>query len=793
MSDLYLLHYNNMYNRIVKRFDTLSQYQSYQIGNAITGVNFNPNDGVDATHVINWNNDVPDYLLVVDGSSIISRWYVVESTRLRNGQFRMQLKRDVIADHFTEVQKSTCFVEKGYLQQGNPLIFNNENMGFNQIKKAEYLLKNNLETPWLVLYLARYNNEGEYNTFSGEFNNVAYSNVDYTLSSLEDYIYYRWRNRIIWPSDEYPYQYLPYNTGIEFSIRFVNTAQYETGYSTLYFGENGYRIVYYDDSIDHRTNYPTLNGNPRFSNSAVNDEWKWLLELYHALDATQDGLPVNTITGLGTEEGYNTLINEARKIIQINGGTQYRITLTSGPINWHSTTLAYSITKGTNLYQEIIDSMIIAANMSFDQTSGDATARINMPYSGYSSREIVFNSVDEQNFVYNFNYSSGSVTSDAVYEILAAPLYDIEFTIGSETFEHSGDIALQWFQDIINKYYSAGFAYDLQIVPYCPVDSTNITNYEITYAAQQQPIADINRSVGIKLPSASFSEQLNIDIEYNANKKISNETEVFRIVSPNGVGEYEFSPSKNNGFSAFEVDCTLIPFNPYIKINPVFSGMYGADYNDYRGLICGGDFSLPILNNEWETYQLSNKYYQDIFQRKIETQEYNNKWQLASGIAGATVGALGGAAAGGMATGNPIGAIAGGVLSAAGGALDVVAQQSIFRENINLQKDLFGYELGTVKARSETLTRTTAYNINNKYFPYVEYYTCTDEELEALENKIKYNGMTVGVIGIIEDYLNPLETSYFQGQLIEIDITEDSHMVREIARVLAEGIRFYVD
>ena len=49
--------------------------------------------------------------------------------------------------------------------------------------------------------------------------------------------------------------------------------------------------------------------------------------------------------------------------------------------------------------------------------------------------------------------------------------------------------------------------------------------------------------------------------------------------------------------------------------------------------------------------------------------------------------------------------------------------------------------------------------------------------------------MSVGVVGVIDDYLNPSATTYIQGDLIEIDITDDYHMAREIANVLKGGIR----
>lgn len=271
------------------------------------------------------------------------------------------------------------------------------------------------------------------------------------------------------------------------------------------------------------------------------------------------------------------------------------------------------------------------------------------------------------------------------------------------------------------------------------------------------------------------------------------------MVSPNGVGEYEWSPAKNGGtINQFEVDCTLIPFNPYIKINPKFNKtfLYGDDWDDYRGLICSGEFSLPIVNDDWTNYQLNNKYYQAIFDRNIEHQEFNNKYQLASDIVGAATGAAGGATTGAAmgsvvpGIGTAIGAAVGGLAGAAGGIADVVINDKLRKESIQYQKDQFGFELGTIKARSQSLTRSTSFNANNKYFPYVEYYTCTETEEKALKNKFKYNGMTIGVIGKLNDYINPDEDfTYVQGTVIEIDLPGDYHIASKVDEELRGGFR----
>lgn len=84
------------------------------------------------------------------------RWFVLESERTRNGQYRIALKRDVLADHLTQILNAPCFVEKGNIKDINdPLLYNNESMTYNQIKKEEYELKDNSGTAWIVGYMAK--------------------------------------------------------------------------------------------------------------------------------------------------------------------------------------------------------------------------------------------------------------------------------------------------------------------------------------------------------------------------------------------------------------------------------------------------------------------------------------------------------------------------------------------------------------------------------------------------------------------------------------------------------------
>ena len=168
MNVLLLRGFNNYFNRIVKKYSTLNDYRTKASSYIdLSNINFNPNDGVGTVLVLggptqqenslpfDWENiGTPDYLICYENNDIVSRWFVLESERTRKGQYRIALKRDVIADNLSHILEAPCFIEKGVISDStNPLLFNKESMTFNQIKRNETLLKDETESAWIVGYL----------------------------------------------------------------------------------------------------------------------------------------------------------------------------------------------------------------------------------------------------------------------------------------------------------------------------------------------------------------------------------------------------------------------------------------------------------------------------------------------------------------------------------------------------------------------------------------------------------------------------------------------------------------
>lgn len=166
---VYCLRYNNYYNRDIKKFDTLSQYED---ANCIVEeatqylCNFKENDGVSTEQTINIvrNIDTIDsdyslncnYVLVTsDTNKIISRWFVIDIVKVRDLQFSLQLRRDLIADNYDAVVWSPCMIDKGIIKDAtSPLIYKPEpDVQVNEIKQSQTPLYDYTGTSWICMYM----------------------------------------------------------------------------------------------------------------------------------------------------------------------------------------------------------------------------------------------------------------------------------------------------------------------------------------------------------------------------------------------------------------------------------------------------------------------------------------------------------------------------------------------------------------------------------------------------------------------------------------------------------------
>ena len=183
-----------------------------------------------------------------------------------------------------------------------------------------------------------------------------------------------------------------------------------------------------------------------------------------------------------------------------------------------------------------------------------------------------------------------------------------------------------------------------------------------------------------------------------------------------------------------------------------------------------------------------------MFDRQIKNMDVQNDVNRQGALAQAIVAPITGAAAGatvGAKVGGGYGAAAGAAIGAIGGGvtagIDYANTIKMMEENRQYAIDMYGYNLQNIQAIPTSLTKTSALTYNTRVWPFVEYYTCTEKEREALKDKIKYNGMTIMKIGKLTDYTLG-NGNFFKGQLIRLDLKVDSHMAYEIYNELVKGV-----
>lgn len=204
-------------------------------------------------------------------------------------------------------------------------------------------------------------------------------------------------------------------------------------------------------------------------------------------------------------------------------------------------------------------------------------------------------------------------------------------------------------------------------------------------------------------------------------------------------------------------------------------------------------FLIRRANDAWDSYLIQNKNFQNIFDRQIQSMDFSNSMAQQEGLFGLGVGAIqggiSGAVAGGM-IGGPWGAVAGAAVGltagVVGGAIDYDHLIKKQEEARDFRIDMYNMQLGNIKALPISISRTDALTANNKLFPFVEVYECTEEEKQAYLSKLEFDGMTIGKI---DDLGNWYDLGYIKAQLIRCEnISDDYHMLNEIGVELNKGV-----
>lgn len=784
MSAIYCISYNNYFNRTVKREESLAAYlgaNNENVRYTEANFNFNPNDGANAVITVgrsaNPANSYGDYLLVVENGEIVSRWFILDEERLRGKQYKLNLRRDIVVDYYEQVLTSTAFIEKGLPNEDSALIFNSEGIPLNQIKKGETQLIDDSRMAWICGFVDR---EIAAKTIS--INSIVVA--DYEMSS------YRFKD------------YFTKDANFEIIIDgyvYVTNTQYSSSPTTFKF------------VLDQYANQTNLGNSTSKGDYKYTDEYG---KLKSYIQENGQKLALNIATkhslydGISSDSNYYSLLYEDGKIVR-DGTDFYKI---GTKIETHERT--YRITEdkdGTYLLTYLTNFMKNFRGYK----SGTPYFEI---YIKYESLRLTKTPVVEGE--YSIDYPGKTekiINKNAPFDLFCIPFSDdMKIKVGNLEFQANKEFAMSIGSEIARNLGAA--CYDVQLLPFCPMtgftieDNGKTFNINSTDTKRRTFVKNANKdNVYVLFWSAASSGTKNIfksdQTPYAtvSNKKIENECDFYRLVSPNYNGQFEFSAAKNGGIRYFNVDYTYLPYSSYIHVNPDFSDLYGQDFNDARGLICQGDFSIMYLSDAWVNYQIQNKNYNNIFDREIQNMDTihsieNTQKRIAGAINAAATGATVAAAGSGI-LGKAVSAGAGIITagaSYAGAEADILFGNKIYEENKSYKKDIFEYSLDNVRALPNSIAKTTAYTENNKIFPVLEYYSCTDEEKNILANEIAQRGMTIGSIDYISSYASNtweyngiVARNFIKAQLIKTDI-EDNHIADVLSTELAKGLYFEV-
>ena len=1010
MNILLLRGFNNYFNRIVKKYSTVDDYKANSSSYLeLSNMNFNTNDGVNTELIIGsptqlennkplaWDDiGSPDYLLCIDpaDSTIKHRWFILECVRTRNGQYRISLKRDAIADNLEDILNSTCFIEKGYVDKEDSAIYNKEDMTFNQIKDNEYLLMDETQTPWIVGYVAKDKSQ------NGAISDVQFidsydiknaeatdSNVSEKYATFDEF----WNAHKDIAGEFGVLNYAEYS--VQLDVCYGNLfSTYDVGITCTI--DNNGRITWQESGFNNNSYLHGLTAGTK----PASERWVWKNWTYDGRQSISESL-------LGTLKPY------LPQLLQFIANRE-NISIVSQDSDKIKKLVSYTkagpVIKVGNQYYKVIDEFDQFGNstpvVDNPTVNGDMSnlmfEHLNKNPKGAIGHDEISGIVGPETFKFSASYNkhklgfmpiyasgvahipaAAPLLQDAPYYMFAIP-YSDDLTLFSKDQIHcrrtKKSVAITAAQAIATSA-GAGAVYDVQILPYCPIrecikttykkDGTYVLSsggtYKNKYVILPKPETgfqvirklilnheyylkkadnlnvilrsnsiikvmydnlftsattvyevkklEINTTTGIKLYTNKEDETPVLTIDYNTyvagdkvlviyltdtyaadvdnyvdqfaditinkgdnfyttidignvvssditvnldsssevvntilwattskftfdlylanhlllqaaetgtgtvykahkisqevidnlafgfdamNVKVKSQTELVRLVSPNYSNFFDINVQYNKGINYFNIDCFYKPYQPYIHVNPDFNGLYGKDFDDVRGLICGGDFSIALTNDAWSTYQLNNKNYQAMFDRNMQSLELNNRVQkindVASAIAGSFQGATSGAMFGAVSGGGTVGAIAGAVVglgaSAIGGAADVQNNEILRNEAMSNQRDQFGYQLKNIQALPQGLMKTSSLNNNNKLYPFLEHYTSTAEEKHALENKITYNGMTIMRVGTPSEFIQEESGTYIKGRLIRTTIKDDSHLISQVNAELNQGV-----
>lgn len=816
---VYFYKFNNYYNRIIKRYDTIVEYGDYIAKQE--NCNFVHGDGINSSFTFNKGvnvNDTPDYVIVSDYKGNLSRWFVTNSFKNRDRQDSLTLRRDLIADYYDDIVKSSpCLIRKGYTENTNPLIFNDEGVKYNKKKQQEILIKDNSNCSYIIGFMSN-NAFPSGATINGTITEDIY---DYSYASLADFPFKNYvegagnnhsqvARYVVNPRSHiyYACRYSVKNNRMPSSYaNFEMTANYwgiskPAGYTNTY---NSYTRV--DDYLYfHKTS--TRDSDCEIDYSVVQDT-----QLYQSVGNSYRNLMISwntfnsdlllnkSLSLLGCDEiNYYNLKDLDGKKIKL-GNVIYNISIE------YENTQQRNVNANTSVRDQL------NANKPFSsavETMSAYDTEYNSTYHNFKTTDINVIAITDDYYLRLTQAQTSiktTVDSPSNRTHLRKYPYDmfmlinesgVNYKVGTYNYVSEHDVNMNIAQ-AIGEALGSTASYDIQIVPFNPIPDTILADGTINFVNfDYKEIKNANNDiVGHYVMCSSADIKLLLDkdeLKINpSNYKKDLNTKEYRLCSPNQETVFDFSPAMNDGIDTWEVTANYRPYASYIKVQPTWKGLYGESFynglTDFRGLVYNSTLCVTQLNNNWSTYVANNKNYQQLFDNQINTLTKTQDIQL--GAMEETLGLR-------SFTGMPISSI----LRVIGGSKDIDMQRELNNVAISKMKTDFNYQMDNIKSMPHTIKKLTNINGDTRIFPYIEISTCTPTEETSFERKMEFTGYTIMTTDYIDNYLKPsnyhneiLEDGYtfIQADLIQLILrrteeSADNHMAVEIANELDKGV-----
>ena len=589
---LLLLHYNNYFNRIIKKENTIAAYKAADAAyKEASNINFNPGDGVNTSLVLGlgqngslFEGDEFDYLVayeVVDNVSVInSRWFIIEQDRERAGQFELTLKRDVLADNYTDVVNSPIFLEKGFINDVNdPLLYNSESMNLNQIKKLEIPLKDETESGWVVGYIpsdAFPKVEPQYDRVEKKVTTPM--EADFEIDNINDWSY--WQYCTSNPN----YKLMADSAGKRKVTVKIRSEDRHADYRSFRVDMVTANYTFYPNSTDAGTYSQQNSGYIKTSATLEYPQW---YQDYGPVTFKQGTInagicnnifdPVrnnsafntalNTILGTGINIGDTSALRRLQDKIILDATTNkyYRISVIS-----ISESNPITVTSSTTGGQAALTALKNAMNY-INGASGSLQGEYTTFTASNSSTSYAIKLTNIGDSFYVDLNSDRAHLNDAPYDMFCIPFSDtLKLKFDSTEFTCSKNVALSMATEIARDL-GSGNVYDVQLLPYCPnrtlvVNSgspSSVLNLaSVKYDLIKESVTNSPKSAVIWCTESTFQVPITVEsniVEFKPTEdapiKINNES---YYTIPNSISTYTsrmgISTTSYNNIIVYKVD-----------------------------------------------------------------------------------------------------------------------------------------------------------------------------------------------------------------------------------------------